>query len=590
MTPDDKIRTARAVQYRKVREIPIVTTKGGPEDKPPHLNPPIPTRDPKLRQFDTLHPKLGIGDGEATYFSCLERGYGIDMAQRVVEWERNHPGTGEEIAVTDRYLARNARPWERLLPTDAPAVVQLPPYLPPLSFEPPPDYPSPRSLYMGEQSQLRLPTRKLRKFKLRSPTGSPPPRPTCEVLDHHFKKTERAETRKHPPVSYLTETFLRDERHRREAMERLERRRKEQEKEKAKQEKETAVAKGLDDVPNYIKDLARSWRAKYPGPDKLFRKDFNFEPKTQTDEEDDCRRPLSPHSSRSLIPAVFPDARSTSLKRQRYDSFNTDVARVSPHDRSRTASLPIPTQRSEPTTQTSRSFFKGLGQPEAHPGQLVNYTLQAEPRFEVHRNDQDRGRTVASDYNLDDVTNNFQTRSFGPVEHVRGHWTPSRPQLIDRGSHYGEDPGHHLDDVFSQQGKLGDSVDEAQVAVDEIRMKTCELQRRTWIARDQPPMLFKPILRTRRAQPQATRWPPMRASNLTHTWTNASTTEQMEQCARRRSYVARCRSTDVFLRDMRESQRIRQLMREADRERPRLGTPDPVSSEAEDDWLGDDPL
>ncbi|KAJ4384683.1 hypothetical protein N0V86_000284 [Didymella sp. IMI 355093] len=231
-------------------------------------------------------------------------------------------------------------------------------------------------------------------------------------------------------------------------MERLERRREEQEKEKAKQKKETIVAERLDDVPNYIKDLARNWREKYPGSDELFRKDFDFEPRTQTDEDDGCRRPLSLRSSHSLIPAVFPEARSTSLKRQRHDSSNTDVARESLHDRSRTAGLHIPTQRSEPTTQTSRSFFKGVGQPEAHPGQLVDYTLRAEPRFEVHRNDQDRGRTVATDYNLDDITNNFETKPFDPVDHC------------------GEDPGHHLDGVFSQQKKLGDDVDKAQIAVD----------------------------------------------------------------------------------------------------------------------------
>ncbi|KAJ4341062.1 hypothetical protein N0V87_002103 [Didymella glomerata] len=121
-------------------------------------------------------------------------------------------------------------------------------------------------------------------------------RETCEVLDHHFKKIEKAETRIYPPVSYLTETFRREERHKQEAQERLERRRKEQAEEKAKQAKETSMKKKLEDVPQYIKDLARSWREKYPGPDKLFRKDFDFGPRTHTDQDDDYRRPLSPAS------------------------------------------------------------------------------------------------------------------------------------------------------------------------------------------------------------------------------------------------------------------------------------------------------
>jgi hypothetical protein len=585
MTPEDEIHIARAIQYRKV-ECPVTfTTKGDPDSPSFRPNPPISPQNYETRKHNFIHPTAALwwGDeGRETYVPCLQRGFGVDMARRVVEWERDNPGTRDDLATADRYLARNVRPWAiRRRRVEAPAVVQLSPYPPSSSPEPPSDFPSWSSLCIGDKTRSRPPLRKMNKLNLRSSTISPTSRTSCEVLDHHFKKIEKAETRIHPPVSYLTETFRREERHKQEAQERLERRRKEQAEEKAKQAKETSMKKKLEDVPQYIKDLARSWREKYPGPDKLFRKDFDFGPRTHTDQDDDYRRPLSPCSSRSLLPDVVTETQSKSLKRQRHDSSNTDIVRESPHDRLQTASSSMPIPRAPATVQTSRSFFKSVGTLEAHAGQLVHYGLRAEPRSEIQRSD---AGTMASDYNLNAVIDRFET--IPSIQEDR--WIANRTQIVDRDSYCRNDLRLHLETVFDQQGKMKDTPDEVQAATDEaIRMKTCGIQCKARTMRDHPPDLFQPLSRARTAEPQITGWP-MPSTNLTRTLTQTSTVEHRE---RRNSYVAKCRSTDVFLRDIRESQRIRQLMREAEHShRPRQDTPDPRSPKVEDEWLGSDPL
>lgn len=587
MTSEDEIRTARAVQYRKVERAATVTTRGHSSSPPFRPLPPILPRD-ELRKYDTIHPIIGFwddGQGRETYVSCLQRGFDVDTAHRVIEWQCENPQDGGELSAVERYLARNVKPWDIKLPRPVytPAVAQLPPYPPSPSPQRPPDYPSWSPLYISEKTPSRPPLRKMKKLNLRSSTNSPPPRPSCEVLDHHFTKVEKAETRRHPPVSYLTEAFRRDERHAREAKEGLERRMKEQEQERLKQEEQTKIKIQMEDVPDYIKDLARKWREKYPGPDALFRKDFDFGPKVQTDKNDYSRRPLSPCSSSSILPGSFPEVHNKSLKRQRHDSSNTDAARESPHDRLRTISSYMPISRFAATMQTSRVFSKCIGAPEAHPGRLVHYESRDESRFEAQRKD---AGTLTSDYNLNDVVNRFETKTMS--EEVT--WTSNRT-VVDRDSYCEEDLRHHLETVSSQQGKPKETVDETQAAVDDgVRMKTCGIQRRPRTMRGHPSDL-SPLSRTRAVKPQGTDWSPsMRANNLTRTPTQTSTMEQVER-RERKSYVARCRSTDVFLRDIRESQRIRQLMREAEHSlRPGQDTPDPRCPKDEDDWLGSDPL
>ncbi|KAF1929118.1 uncharacterized protein M421DRAFT_4922 [Didymella exigua CBS 183.55] len=445
MTLDNEIRTAQAVQYRKLLGIPIVTTQRCPKNgADPVTGRSVSARDPELRKYDTAYPNIGIYDGRATYLSCLQRGDDMDIAQRVVDWDRKYPRVGNELAATDKYPARNVRPWERSTSSiEAPAVhplwYQVTPSPTPDALKLPPKSPLPQSQHTGERIGSRPPIQKLRQLNLRSATGSLSPRPTCEVLDDQFtsRKAEKTDTRKHSLVSYLTEGFLRDEiarnlaqadyirnqNEKREVDERKERRRKEQEKEKAKQERAMAVKKKrLEDVPAYIKDLARNWRERYPGPDKLFRKDFDFGPKTQGDDDDDYCRPLSPHSSCHSLSKAFTNTHSKSLKRQRHDSSNPDVARESPHDRYSTMSSPIPMQRSQPTTPISRSFSSGVGAPEAHPGQLVDFTLHSSPRFEVDYSNKDRILFLTSKYDRNHVLDYFETRAW-LTETVAALWT-----------------------------------------------------------------------------------------------------------------------------------------------------------------------
>lgn len=323
MAPENEIRTAKIVQYRNDTCAPTIADHGSPESPPTSRpNPPMWPNQHEIRKYGTIHPIVGEGfghKGRETYVSCLRHGFGVDMARRVIAWELENPQVGDELAPTDEYLARNVLPWDTKLPRPnlAPAVVQLRPYPPPSSVEPPPKYRYPASTsYVVKKLSSHPPLRKMKKLNLRSWTASPPPRPSCEALDHYFTKTENVDVRRYPPVSYLTKTFRRDETYAQEAKERLEQRRREQEKEEVKQEKATEVIKYMDDVPDYIKDLARKWREKYPGPDKLFRKDFDFGPRAHIDEDDDYRRPVSPRSSPSLAPDVSPEYHSKSLKRQ----------------------------------------------------------------------------------------------------------------------------------------------------------------------------------------------------------------------------------------------------------------------------------
>ncbi|KAF3047198.1 hypothetical protein E8E11_001373 [Didymella keratinophila] len=582
MTPEDEIRTAKAVHYRKF-ERPATVTKGDPNSPPFSAKSPTSSWYHETRRYPKLHPTASLwwGDeGRETYVSCLQRGFGVDMARRVVEWERDNPTKRNGLSPTDRYQARNIMPWDVTLPrpNTTPAMVQPPPYPPSSSSGPPPVYQYPVSTYpyVAENTSSRPPVRKMKKLNLRSSTTSPPPLPSCEVVENHFKKIEKAETRIYPPVSYLTETFRREERYKQEAQERLERRRKEQ-----VEEKEASMKKRLEDVPDYIKDLARSWRQKYPGPDKVFRKDFDFGPKAHINEDDDYQRPLSPCTSHILLQDVCLEPQSKSLKRQRHDSSNTDVARESPHDRLQTASSSTPIPRAPATVQISMSFLKSIGAPEPYPGQLVHHNLMDEPRLEIQRSD---AGTTTSDYNLNDVIDRFE-----PIPSSQeDSWTANKTQAVHRDSCCGDDFRLHLETVFSQQGKLRDTADEAQAAVDKaIRMKTCGIQRKARTMRDHAPDLFQSLSNIRAAEPQITGWPTP-PDGLTHTLTLTSTAEHRE---RRKSYVAKFRSTDVLLRDVRESHRIRQLMEEAKQaHRPRQDAPDPRSPKVEDDWLGDDPL
>lgn len=617
MTPDNEIRTAKAVQYRRVMDRPVITAQNDQEDDTDcDTDTSNPTSRPDLRKYDTTYPDIGIRDGRAMYLSCLERGYSQEIAQRVVDWERKHPMAVDGLAATDRYLARDARPWERPPPPIwAPAVCplwhQVLPSPPLSSSEPPPKYPPPQSQYIGERPRPRPPIRNFKRLNLRAATGSHSPHPTSNVANDQctVQKAEKVAGHPHPLVSYLTGKFLRDgiarnprqadylrnQREKREAEERRkQRKQREIENEKAKREQTPAVEKRpkLEDVPIWLKDLARSWRERYPGPDKLFRKDFDFGPRTQGKDDDDYRRPLSPCSSGNSLPDLSPEVRSKSLKRQRHDSSNADVGREPSHDRLHFTSSPIPIQRPQPNTSTSRSLFRGFGTPEIHPGQRVDFTACTSPMFEVDCSNGDRIRFLTSDYNRDDDVDYFRTRTYSPINHVHDHWTPTTPRVVDRDSCCEMDLRHHAETVFNHQGKLEDNAEEAQAAVDEaVRMKTCELQRKPRTTRDHPPALFEPMSKTRTAEPQVTKWSPVMSSLDRTKTTQISAALQDERIKRRRSYVARCRSTDAFLRNVRESQKRRQLERDMEYEgRPRQDTPDPRCPEEEDDWLGDDPL
>lgn len=241
-------------------------------------------------------------EGRETCVSCLRRGFGVDLARHVVGWERNNPTKKNGLSPTDRYLVRNVMPWNMTVARPNPTRPRRKP-------SPYPRSPSPKlrtrfplwpSVPRSETIRERPPLGKMKKLDLRSSAISPSPCPSCKILDDYFRKIEKAETRTYPPVSHLTEGFRPEERHKQEAQERSERRRKEQEEKRARQEKEIIVTKKMEDVPDYLRDLARTWHQKYPGPDKLFRKDFGFGPKTQTD-NDDYKRHLSPCSSRSVL-------------------------------------------------------------------------------------------------------------------------------------------------------------------------------------------------------------------------------------------------------------------------------------------------
>lgn len=598
----DEICTAKALEYRKVLDIPAVTTQSGPINRAECMTSiSKSTRDQELRRYDAVYPRVGLRDGRATNLSYRQRGYDMEAAQRVFDWERKHPRIGDDLAATESYFARDARFWDRRPSSiEAPAVRPLW-YQGSQSLTPdpyarmfPPKSLLPQSYHVDERLHSRPPVRKLKLLNLRSAMGSMSPRPTCAVVEDQFKiqkiettevpkrGAQSTEARKHPPVSYLTERSIQDKtaRDRAQADYLQKPRRKQQETEETKQERDLTVKKKrLEDVPAYIKDLARSWRERNPGTNKLFKKDFDFGPRTQVDDDNDYQRPLSPLSPSNLFSEAFTETRSNSLKRQRHDSSNPYVARKSPHDRCHTTTSPIPMQKFQPTTSTSSSPFNDVGVPGAHPGQLVDFTMQALPEFEVedvHLNTLECDSEDSEDY-------------FGLIpddEHVTECLETTRSQGVARDSCCEKDLKVHLETVFNKQGKLKDNAEKAQAAVDLALMtKTCEIQRKPRTMPVHPSVPLEPVSRT------VTKWSPARhPTDRIHTLPQATTAEQLQMVERRRSYVARCRSTDAFLRDVRESQKRRQLALTMAESRPG-DSPDLGRLEQKrGDWLGNEPL
>ncbi|KAF2630147.1 hypothetical protein BU25DRAFT_446946 [Macroventuria anomochaeta] len=595
MPLDDQIRTAKAVQYQRVMNRPVVTTQGELEegwDRVESAMAPLPKPRPcpPNDRFEAFR-RAGILDTAARFTPCDQHTQPTDLARRIGDWERECPPT------IDRYSVGDRRPWKPPSPIWAPAVFPKWPSCPPSSSpSPPPKYRLPPPSYRAPRRKPQFTLGRFKNLDLHStPKSSPPDSAPKSSNDSQFiqKKPERDGLRQHPPVSYLIEQFKRDgivgnltqadalrsEREERERTQKEERKRKPREEEERKD----------SDVPEWLRKLLRKKRQEYPEPWDIFRKDFSFGPKTKKDEGDVYRPPVSPRSSCSSLPDLSPEVRGRSLKRQRHDSSNANVAAKSPRDRLHSTSSPIPIRRPQHNPSVPGPFYKGFGTLDAHESQRVDFALPSPP--DVVHSTEHNVRHVTSDYNPDDVVDHSKTYKHGSAQGVERQHALTPP--VRRPSYYGAQMRRHLETVFGQQGKLKANAEEAQKALDEkVRMKTCELQRKPRTTRDHPPVLDDAMSRSATAESSTSmRTPPL--SPLTKTapaQSSISTRTVHSERPRRRSYVARCASSDRFLRTVRESAEKRLRRQLEERSRMMEDTPCPCDTDKGRDWIGDEPL
>ena len=577
-TDVDDIRTARAIRYKRVSTRPVVTTKGESEASVSIMEM---AHTPRRRSpADRLQAagRVGASDNDPCFTPYKQHGDPTACPPTI-----------------DRYSVDETRPWTPQQPICVPATFpEWPSPRSPDSSSPSPTSRSPSPApWTRWRRRAHPPCARFKRLDLRPKAGSTVLNETCKPAQFSRPPQKKSESSKFHEVPPVLEPATEPKGDR--IVGELPTREIVRMQEQARQRR---LREGKSDSPlevfsDLVKDILR--RSK---PQVIFDEDFGFGPRKKKWEGDD-QQPLSPRSTRTTRFFSSPAIQQRSPKRQRHDSSNGDTTIMSPRDRLHSTSSPIPIQQRRPTLLAAeKPFSRGFGTPHfseftAHPGNPVDYTLSSLPK--VNRETEARKRQITSDYNLNHVVASFESCQNHAIHDPVGHHILTSP--IQQPSVPGQRLKGQLEPVFSRQGGLNDK---AQEAVDEsTRVKTCGLQRKARTTRDHAPICDdNAIGRTTTAESSAS----MKGQPLTPTTTPLQVDTMASsgiapdgRLRKKRSWVARCSSSDKFLRTIRDSRESRdaRILRMHDGRR-RSDTPDPRSpnddADDEDDWLGKEPL
>ena len=194
---------------------------------------------------------------------------------------------------------------------------------------------------------------------------------------------------------------------------------------KERQEENEQQERKQKHVPDWLRTLLKIKQQQCPGPDKLFRKDLNFGPKTKGHMCSDHQSSPSPSFSCSPLPDLPLEVRKNSLKRQRHDSSDADAAAKSPRDRLHSTSSPVPIQRPQPIPSVPKPLHKGCKTPSVHSGQHVEFTAPNLP--DAVRSIENNVRPSVSDYNSDNILNCFKASTYGRTSDIQEYYAPTSP-------------------------------------------------------------------------------------------------------------------------------------------------------------------
>lgn len=571
-------RTASAVRFRRINS-PEFTSQHLQEaarmEPPPRLRP----RPPNPR-FDLLSRKLHrdtmvrIGDGDC----CMQP---LDVSQRV-----DHRGR-QCSPDNDMYLRSGRRPWRPPSPIWAPA--KFPDWRRPQSSPSPPltSASPPEPLWRRLPKKAQSPTRLFGDIEI----YSPPESPRCDYTrmapftsQSIRKRPDSDDLRSTAPISALTAEFT-----------------------------GIPIARNLADA-DAIRDLreARELRAKKGAQEKandffraaisivkgkgrqaVFNEDFSFGPKTKQEEEDSIP-PLSPRSSYSSLPESSSQVEHKPLKRQRHDSSSAN-GKEQPRCEGLDSRSPTPVQQPQAGLIAPDLLSKGFAAPDVHPGQLVDFIAPDVVGGADHSVEH-----MTSNYNLSDIVNKFKSSKQSHGQGCEEHHATISPKdgPVSRDTYL----RRHLAAQFGCEAGPADGLETAHSALDEqVRLQTCDFQRQPRTTRDHAPVSSEQMTETATAEPTASTGTPPLSPVIKPTWTQTPVPPIPvgSTRVRRRSPLPRCRSTDTFLRNVRESIEAREekaLREEARRlgetekaQKKRENTKYP-SDEVDTDWTDGGPL
>lgn len=559
---DDHIHDARALRYHRANS-PIVITQLMSEATRVHnissMSPPPGPR-PRSSNARLSHNIVPF------ITSCGQHTQVMDLAQRIRDWERQCSPDNTRFTLGRRL------PWRTPPPIWAPAKMPIwsqdeltpsPLSSPPSSPSPSPSPPLLQPLWSRLHTRPQTPNEPFRDTDTCLSSRSPPPNsPQASATPLQFvrKKPERDELRHHSPGSYLT-TQIREEHIARNLAEADALRDKREAREmRAKRE---ALLRSVDTSDIVIESI----EVPPYKPPTIFNEDFNFGPKTRNDHHDYIPR-LSPRSSRSSPSDFDSEVEKKSVKRQRHDSSNAKAAAKSRRDRLHSSSSLILVERDQPGPSVPKPLRESYGMLFAHPGRLADDArhepaVVCSPSYDV--------RHMASDYNPRDIAEGFEARK---QLHPRDSKEvfECEPMAISWGGCKALFK-RRQEAALARKRALEDDYESAQrVLREQIRMRTCYLQRRPRTTRDHAPVYTCPSVKTATSEySSSTGTPPL--SPLVKSSENprpASTRPPPTvRGVRRRSplpKLSKCRSSDTFLRNVKgslETRQIRELKEEA---------------------------
>ncbi|KZM24990.1 hypothetical protein ST47_g3845 [Ascochyta rabiei] len=488
----------------------------------------------------------------------------MDLAQRIADWELQYPPDIDRFPIDDK------RPWRPPSPIWAPARF---PWWPscqpsPRSISPslPPRPPSP-PLWRTLPQKVHMPRGRFWNLNLYSTPRSPPPK-SARLSAYHshfiYKKPKREEPRPKPP--HWTTQLRR--------------------KATARKLAEADIRRKQREDDEELQNLIRG-HLEEKEPRAIFNEDFSFGPKTYED-ENDYLPPLSPHSSSSPLPDLCSQIEHKTSRHMRHDSSTADMVAKSHRDQLHSTSSPIPILHPQSKRSAYTSFEEGFKTQEVYPGQLVDFVTCN--RLDAgYRTKDDVGHT-ASDHRLSSIVDNYKDR---PRHDLKGFARERNPiSLTERPSYHDAHlKDHHMEQSGCKSGLVGDSQKVQKVPVEQVRKKTCDLQRKPRTARDHARVSSDSLTRTALEESlTAAKTTHVGAGTRTATAGSSSSSRTAPtERARRRSRVPRCRSTDTFLRTIQESGEARMRTETAGSDTKRgntLGS----SGTKDTDWMGDEPL